>query len=124
MPSAAKRHQAQIAARGTGQRPVTERPERRRRTHMLELPEAYRFLFRPARYKVAWSGRGAGKSWAFADALLTLALQRKIRVLCARQFQTSMADSVHRLLKDRIGARGLEAFFTITQTGIQSVTGS
>lgn len=92
--------------------------------HRLVLPEAYRFLFRPARYKVAYSGRGAGKSWAFADVVLTRALERKVRVLCARQYQTSIADSVHRLLKDRISARGLDAYFTVTQTGITSVTGS
>lgn len=147
MPSAAKRHRAKIAARasepsGAGHRegktlsgapecsktlleqPRAARPERKRRTHTLELPEAYRFLFRPARYKVAYSGRGAGKSWGVADALLTVALQRKVRVLCARQFQASIADSVHRLLCDRISARGLDDFFRITQTGIQSVNGS
>ena len=147
MPSAAKRYRAKIAARasealnawhceGEGsfvapgrsktllEHPTAVRAERRRRTHTLELPDAYRFLFRPARYKVAYSGRGAGKSWGVADALLTVALQRKIRVLCARQFQASIADSVHRLLCDRISARGLDDFFRVTQTGIQSVNGS
>lgn len=99
-------------------------PEAARTASTLVLPAAYRFLFTPARYKIAYSGRGAGKSWAFADALLTVTLQRKTRVLCARQYQTSIADSVHRLLRDRISARGLDAYFAVTQTGITSVTGS
>lgn len=147
MPSAARRNRAKIdskasGASGAGRRErqgafvapdpflsVSERlradePKRTRKAYKLELPAAYRFLFRPARYKVAYSGRGAGKSWGVADALLTVALQRKIRVLCARQFQASIADSVHRLLKDRISARGLDDFFTVTQTGIVSRTGS
>ena len=147
MPTAARRGRARIAARtqeackvgqcvqdgalnapglfhGPLEQGTAEAVKREARVHTLELPAVYQFLFRPARYKVAYSGRGAGKSWAFADAVLTQSLQRKIRVLCARQFQTSIADSVHRLLKDRISARGLDDFFTVTQTGIQSRNGS
>lgn len=90
----------------------------------LELPECMEPLFRPARYKVFYGGRGGGKSWCFARVLLMLALQRKIRVLCAREFQVSIADSVHRLLCDQISALGFEGRYSITKTQITSALGS
>ena len=76
------------------------------------------------RYKVAYGGRGSGKSYAFADACLVKALQGKIRVLCARQLQTSIRDSVHKLLCDRIFTLGMESFFEITRESIRGVNGS
>ena len=90
----------------------------------LTVPQAFAPLFRPARYKVFYGGRGGGKSWAFADALLLFALAFSLRILCARELQVSIADSVHRLLADRISARGLEKFFTVTKTGITGRNGS
>lgn len=92
--------------------------------YAFSLPVAFAPLFEPHRYKVFFGGRGAGKSWAIADALLTIALERRVRILCARELQVSIADSVHRLLVDRINARKLDRFFRWTNTGIESVTGS
>lgn len=54
------------------------------------------------RYKVYYGGRGGAKSWAFAQALLAMGLSRPIRVLCARELQKSIKDSVHKLLSDVI----------------------
>jgi phage terminase large subunit len=89
-----------------------------------DLPLAFELLFRPARYKVLWGGRGAAKSWSIARALVLLAVQFKLRILCAREYQSSIADSVHRLLTDQIWALGLERYFTITQNSIESASGS
>jgi phage terminase large subunit len=72
-----------------------------------QFPEKLEFLFEPSRYKVAYGGRGAAKSWAFARAILILGTKRKLRVLCARETQKSLADSVHKLLSDQIHALGL-----------------
>lgn len=66
----------------------------------VEIPGAFRGLFKPSRYKVYYGGRGGGKSWAIATALLITGLQRPLRVLCAREYQNSIADSVHKLLCD------------------------
>ncbi len=88
------------------------------------LPEAYRDLFRPARYKVYYGGRGAGKSWAMARALVLLAASSSKRILCAREFQTSMADSVYRLLADQIRELGVGHRFQLRRNGISAVTGS
>lgn len=87
---------------------------------------AYPFyrLFRPARYKVFYGGRGGAKSWAFARALLLMAASRALRVLCAREFQVSIADSVHRLLADQIAALGLQDKFIVQQNSITSTCGS
>jgi len=90
----------------------------------VEFPVGFEYLFRPARYKVAYGGRGAGKSWAFARALVILATQRPLRVLCCRELQNSITESVHRLLGDQIEALGLARYFEIQQQGIYAKNGS
>jgi phage terminase large subunit len=89
----------------------------------IQLPEKLQFLFEPARYKVAHGGRGAAKSWGFARALLILTAQRPLRVLCARELQVSLAESVHKLLSDQIQETGLGAFFDPEQQVIRSNLG-
>ena len=90
----------------------------------IQIPDAFRFLFDRARYKVAYGGRGSGKSWAFARALLIQGAQKPLRILCAREVQKSIADSVHKLLCDQIGEMGLEAFYKPTETTIRGANGS
>ena len=90
----------------------------------VELPEKLAFLFQPARYKVAYGGRGAAKSWGFARALLIQGAAKPLRILCAREIQNSIADSVHRLLSDQIVAMGLEWFYTIQKTEIVGRNGT
>lgn len=70
------------------------------------------------RYKVFHGGRGSSKSWSVAAALITLSSLMSLRVLCAREFQNSIADSVHRLLSDQIGRLGMTHLFEITQNTI------
>jgi phage terminase large subunit len=89
-----------------------------------EFPEKLNFLFKPARYKVAFGGRGSAKSWSFARACLIYALRKRIRILCAREFQNSIADSVHKLLQEQIYNLGLTSYFDIQNTTIKAVTGS
>jgi phage terminase large subunit len=90
----------------------------------IEFPEVLEFLFRPARYKVAWGGRGGAKSWGMARALLIQAAHRPLRILCAREIQRSMKDSVHKLLVDQIEALGLAGFYTVQNDLIRGVNGS
>ena len=73
---------------------------------------------------MAYGGRGSGKSFAFTDALIVKALTSRVRVLCAREFQNSISDSVHRLLSKRIDDLGLSAYFTIQRDTITSKNGS
>ena len=91
-----------------------------------QLPECFEFLFHPARYKVAHSGRGAAKSWQFARALLILASdpERPLRILCARETQLSIDESVHALLQDQIQRLGLGHFYKVYKTRIVGANGS
>ena len=93
----------------------------------IQFPRKAQILFRPARYKVLYSGRGAAKSWSVARALILKAhtTQRDsdglpFRILCAREIQTSIKDSVHSLLKTQIVKLGLQNDFKITDTSIVS----
>lgn len=76
------------------------------------------------RYYVAYGGRGSGKSWAFARALLLQAVAEPLRVLCVREIQRTIGDSVHRLLSDQIKSLGLEWFYTIQDTTITGLNGA
>lgn len=90
----------------------------------VQFPKWANFLFKPARYKVARGGRGSGKSWSFARALLVIAAQKPTRILCTREIQKSIKDSVHKLLSDQIQAMGLGSFYTVLNTEIRGKNGS
>ena len=89
-----------------------------------EFPEKLSILFDPARYKVLYGGRGGAKSWGIARALLIIGARKPTRILCAREFQTSIRDSVHKLLSDQIIAMGLIDFYEITQNAIRGKNGT
>ena len=89
-----------------------------------EFPVKLAFLFEPKRYKILYGGRGGAKSWGVARALLIKAAKDPIRILCAREFQVSIKDSVHKLLTDQIDSLGLESFYEVTQTSIKGKNGS
>jgi phage terminase large subunit len=90
----------------------------------VKLPEAFKELFDPHRYKVYYSGRGAAKSHSFAGGLLILGANRPLRILCAREFQSSIKDSVKSLLDDKIKDMGLEWFYDSTRDGIEGLNGT
>lgn len=89
-----------------------------------EFPGAFRALFKPYRYKVFYGGRGGAKTWNFARALLLIAMGKPTRVLCTREIQKSMRDSVHQILRDQIKALGLEGFYTVLNDEIRGQNGS
>ena len=89
-----------------------------------EFPIKLEGLFRPSRYKVCYGGRGGSKSWGIARALLIKGAKDPLRVLCAREFMTSMRDSVHKLLCDQIESLGLSSFYDITQASIKGKNGT
>lgn len=90
----------------------------------IEFPPKLEALFRPSRYKNLHGGRGSGKSWGIARALLVKGAEKKLRILCAREIQKSITDSVHKLLCDQIQEMGLGAFYTITETQIRGLNGT
>ena len=88
------------------------------------FPNKLDFLFEPHRYKVAYGGRGSGKSWSMARALLIKAANEPTRVLCAREIQRSIKQSVHTLLNDQIQSLGLGAFYEVLEAEIRGLNGS
>lgn len=89
-----------------------------------QFPECLQFLFEPYRFKVAYGGRGSGKSWSFARALLIRGAQSQERILCTREVQKSIKDSVHRLLSDQIAELGLSSFYQVLDTEIRGKNGT
>lgn len=91
---------------------------------VARFPEKLRFLFKSSRYKVCRGGRGSGKSWGIARALLIQASEKPLRILCTREVQKSIQQSVHQLLKDQIEALGLTGFYEPLTTEIRGKNGS
>ena len=88
-------------------------------------PALREFWLTPARNRILYGGRASSKSWDAAGFAVFLATKCKIRVLCARQFQNKIAESVYTLLKIQIERFGLQSQFTITDNAIRhNLTGS
>lgn len=71
----------------------------------IEIPKEFKVLFdidRDLRHIVLYGGRASGKSTSVALSLLILGMNKKLRILCTREVQNSIADSVHKLLSDLI----------------------
>lgn len=80
--------------------------------------------YKKARWKIYWGGRGSVKSWGSAEALIRLAAAVELRIVMSREFQNSIKQSSHKLLKDTIYRLGLEGWFTIQENSIKSRVGS
>lgn len=85
----------------------------------LKIPKAFGWLFTPSRYKVAYGGRGSGKSESFGRALLIQGMQQKLLNLCTRELQVSIQDSVHRLLASTIMNENLADQYEVLQSTIR-----
>jgi len=96
----------------------------------LETIEQFTPLHEPenplydARYQVYYGGRGGRKSWEVARALLCRSIIKPTLILCAREIQNSITDSVLRLLSNQIELLGLTGLFEIQKTTIIGRNGS
>ena len=79
---------------------------------VLDIPDKFLFLFQPKDFKVAKGGRSSAKSWSFARALVVIGYAEEKRILCTREVQNSIDESVYQLLKDQIRLLGLDWFYT------------
>lgn len=72
-------------------------------TARIELPPKLVDVFTgKARYRGAYGGRGSGKSFSFAKMLAVRGYAEPLRILCARELQGSIKDSVHSEIKNAI----------------------
>ena len=89
------------------------------------MTDVFADLYEPSRYKVYYGGRGSGKSWAVARALIAIADYGKVRILCCREIQNSIRDSSYQTLKDMVVRMGLLDRFTFKEAEIvHNTTGS
>lgn len=92
---------------------------------VIQVLNAFRELFNEAwRYIVYYGGRSSGKSQSVARALLIRGRQKKLRILCTREIQNTIKDSVHKLLKDLIDQYGLTDYSVTKDSIINDVTGT
>lgn len=104
--------------------PLTPSESEVENVRSIDFPRKLQFLFRPKRYKVLRGGRGSAKSWGIARALLILGARMPLRILCTREVQNSIKDSVHRLLSDQIAGMGFGQFYQILDNEIRGANGT
>jgi len=90
----------------------------------VKFPKKTAFLFEPHRFKCLYGGRGSGKSWAFARALIILGRRRKLFIVCAREIQKSIKESVHKLIADQVNELGYNDFYQIKESEIVGANGT
>lgn len=91
----------------------------------LSVPKVFEPLFiHPKRRNFIYGGRGSAKSWTVAQYVVFRAYQSKTKVLCTRELQKSISDSVHALLCDVIEKMGVSDFFEIQKNAIYGKNGS
>jgi PBSX family phage terminase large subunit len=85
----------------------------------IATPRVFAPLLTPSRYKGAWGGRGSGKSHFFAElAIERCLMNRGERIVCVREVQKSLKESVKRLVEDKIDALGVSASFRVLNDAI------
>lgn len=90
---------------------------------VIDTPRVYVPLLKPARYKGAWGGRGSGKSHFFAESVVEESLATKTDIVCIREVQKSLNQSVKKLIESKIEAMGVQREFRILNTHIESANG-
>lgn len=71
----------------------------------IDIPAPFQELFQPTkqwRHYVYYGGRASGKSTTVAIFLLVEGMRRRVRILCTREYQNSIKESVHSLLTSLI----------------------
>lgn len=89
-----------------------------------QFPAKLEPLFKSWRYKIVVGGRGKGASWGIARALIIKGAEKPLRIVCGREFQKSIDDSVHALLQGQISRLGYDAFYDIQKTQITGINGT
>jgi len=84
----------------------------------VECAEPLEFLWDKKRYKIIYGGRAGVKSWGVAQELIIRAYEGNVRVLCGREIQKSIKNSVLKLLGDTIKRLGLSEYFDVQRNAI------
>lgn len=90
----------------------------------VKLPDYARDLFSPYRYKVLYGGRGGGKTETVCRVLLLKAAMERLNIMCGREFQNSLDESVKPTLEAAISEMGLDYFYRVYGNEISGINGS
>lgn len=90
----------------------------------VQLPDKVQPIFTPAPYKVIYGGRGKAASWSFARIALILGSHRKLFIVCAREVQRSIKDSLHKVIADQAEHIGLIGFYEVLDNEIRGKNGT
>lgn len=93
-------------------------------TLTIETPRVFKPLLKPSRYKGAHGGRGSGKSHFFAELLVERCLIKTTHVVCVREIQKSLNQSVKKLIESKIEALGVGHLFEVQEAQIKGRNGS
>ena len=88
-----------------------------------QVPRAFKPLLAPARYKGAWGGRGSGKSHFFAEMAVARSIGGRVDIVCVREVQRSLNQSVKKLLELKIEEMGQSDMFDVRHDEIRSALG-
>lgn len=82
---------------------------------ILQIPTARAFapLLKPSRYKGAWGGRGSGKSRFFAGLVVEEAATDGGDIVCIREIQRTLDQSVKKLLENTIEEQNVGGYFEV-----------
>lgn len=94
------------------------------RTLNLELPEKLEPLIFPARYKGVHGGRGGAKSHAFGALAVVECVRQPTRIVCIREVQNSIKDSVKQLIESKIASMQLSPLFEVLRDEVRGPNGS
>ena len=89
----------------------------------IDTPRAFKPLLAKARYKGVHGGRGSGKSHFFAEYIIERCLVERTNVVCIREVQKSLSQSVKRLLESKIEDLGVQKFFEVQEAQIKCTNG-
>lgn len=86
---------------------------------VIDIFPAYRDYLQPARFKVAYGGRGSAKTRTFCTILTTNVLYYGWRVVCFREIMESIKDSVYQEFVAEVERRDIARHFEITNAEIR-----
>ncbi len=90
----------------------------------ITIPKIFNPIWEQHRYKVFKGGRGSGKSESVARYLLIQGMKRPMKIVCGREFQTSIKESVYDMLASFIDMYELGSFYKVLKTEITGVNGT
>lgn len=89
----------------------------------IATPRAFEPLLQPARYKGAFGGRGSAKSHFFAGLAVEESIADKLDIVCIREVQRTLDQSVKKLLEQKILAFNVGGYFDVQDRRILSKQG-